>query len=115
MSEYEEYAIEIRSLRDSYYTIDEISDITCLSKTKVNQLIKKYNIGRPADATNRTSKRKIRPITPEISEDDGLPLMEVIQKVLGDRMTEKKGQGYYLDGKPCSSSRIIEEYESLLS
>lgn len=64
------------------------------------------------DIRKTTRRKKLRPykIAEEqlLSSDEGLPLMQRCQKILGIRM-EQRWQGYYLDGRPASSSKIAQE------
>lgn len=64
------------------------------------------------DVNKKTKRKKFRPF-PYVNEtnvvtNDGLPLMVRCKKILGDRMKES-WQGYFLDGKPASSSKIAIE------
>ncbi len=43
-----------------------------------------------------------------VSFDDRPPLMERCKEVLGDRMQEKRGKGFFLDGRPCNTDAIVE-------
>lgn len=61
------------------------------------------------DVDKKTKRKKFRPF-PYVNEtsvvsNSGLPLMVRCKKILGSRMTEG-WQGYFLDGKPASSSKI---------
>ena len=61
------------------------------------------------DVAKKTKRKKFRPF-PFVNEtnvvsNEGLPLMVRCKKILGDRMKEG-WQGYFLDGKPASSSKI---------
>lgn len=71
-----------------------------------------YGMFRGVDVKKKSRRRKFRPFAlaeePTVHIDDGLPLMERAQRILGKRMQEKRGFGYYLDGKPASSLRIAE-------
>jgi hypothetical protein len=64
---------------------------------------------KEVDVQKNTRKKKFRPYRIDeefiLDTDSGLPLMQRCQKILGKRM-EQRWQGYYLDGKPSSSSKI---------
>jgi hypothetical protein len=61
------------------------------------------------DVDKKTKRKKFRPFPyvkeTTITSNNGLPLMVRCKKILGARMTEG-WQGYFLDGKPASSSKI---------
>jgi len=40
--------------------------------------------------------------------EDGYSLIDIAAFRLGDRLTEKRGRGYYLDGRPASTAVILE-------
>lgn len=44
---------------------------------------------------------------PVVPFDDRPPLMERCQEVLGDRLVEKRGQGYFLDRRPANVDQIV--------
>lgn len=44
---------------------------------------------------------------PVVPFDDRPPLMERCQEVLGDRLVEKRGQGYFLDRRPANIDQIV--------
>lgn len=39
--------------------------------------------------------------------DDGETVMEHAQRILGGRLTERRGYGYMLDGRPASSQAVV--------
>ena len=58
----------------------------------------------------RRRKYKLtKPVVVRFPEDEGLSIMEKAAIRLGSRLVEKRGRGYYLDGKPASSFTIIQE------
>lgn len=78
-----------------------------LKASQLPAFFKKVSIAK------RTRRKKFRPyVMPEeihLNPDEGLSLMEKAQRILGQRMTEKRGFGYYLDGRPASAERIAQE------
>lgn len=77
-----------------------------VSVLRVKKWLTDYGLTKPRNT------RRIPPIpTPKsvpVASTFGLTLMEKAQLMLGDRMKECRMRGYLLDGKPCSTARIIE-------
>ena len=78
----------------------------------VRKWIKDFDIPRPKSRKNR--EKKITPIGELIAEpDDGYTSLEKAQLILGARLIERPGYGYYLDGRPAHIDQIIETAQQL--
>lgn len=76
-----------------------------LSGKKVASIFRELDVRKN---TRKTAPKPIKMKKEFIDPNNGLSLMERAKKVLGPRMTERVGFGYYLDGKPASAFVIAE-------
>ena len=77
-----------------------------ITKLKSKEIVSFFS---NVEVAKKTKRKKFRPFTfvneTNVVENSGLPLMVQCKKILGSRMSEG-WQGYFLDGKPASSSKI---------
>lgn len=101
---------ELISLREKKgMTRAQIATHFEVSLTTVRRWIKELKVPRPSKAARNQRNKNISRIGEIIAEpDDGMTVMEKAVAILGDRLTERRGLGYYLDGRPVSSMRVIE-------
>ena len=45
----------------------------------------------------------------KLPHDYGITKMEKVKDILGNRLVEKRGSGFFLDGRPCKLERILRE------
>lgn len=102
-----EELIELREKKG--LTREQIAEHFEVSLTTVRRWIKELKIPRPTKSARHQRNKNISRIGEIIAEpDDGMTVMERAQSILGDRLTERRGLGYYLDGRPVSSRRVVE-------
>ena len=101
---------ELIKLRETQgLTREQIAEHYEVSLTTVRRWIKELNIPRPTKQARQQRNKNISRTGEIIAEpDDGMTIMDRAKAVLGDRLTERRGMGYYLDGKPVNSRRVIE-------
>lgn len=98
---------EIETLRDQGKTRKEIAEhfgvnisqvkrwISGLQVTK--KIVRKPNENKPP----RPSRGSVLP------EDEGLTVMEKAKRILGPRLTEKRGVGYLVDGRVVNTDELL--------
>ena len=99
---------ELEALRDAGKTREQIAEIYGVSLSQVKRWISSRKVRKKIIRKDNESKPLVVTRHPSIIDDDGLPLMERAQRILGDRLTEKRGIGYRLDGRVCSIERVLE-------
>ena len=89
-------------------TREQIAEHFEVSLTTVRRWIKELKIPRPSKQVRYKEPSHLSRLGEIIAEpDDGITVMEQALKILGDRVTEKRGFGYMLDGRPASSTKIV--------
>jgi transposase len=89
-------------------TREQIAEFYGVSLTTVRRWIKELKIPRPTKQARKQPHRNITRFGEIIADpDDGYTLMERAEQILGDRLVEKRGYGYFLDGRPVHSTRVI--------
>lgn len=102
-----EELIELREKRK--LTREQIAEHFDTSLSTVRRWIKEKDVPRPSKNARYKEATNLSRIGEIIAEpDDGMTLMERAQHILGDRLTEKRGYGYMLDGKPASTQRVVQ-------
>lgn len=101
---------ELIELREKQgMTREQIAEHYEVSLTTVRRWIKDFAVPRPTKQARNQRNKNISRIGEIIAEpEDGMTIMEQAQNILGERLTERRGMGYYLDGKPVNSRRVIE-------
>ena len=99
---------ELEALRDDGKTREQIAEIYGVSLSQVKRWISSRKVRKKIIRKDIESKPTVSSRHPSVIDDDGLPLMERAQRILGDRLTEQKGVGYKLDGRVSSIERILE-------
>jgi len=100
---------EIIELREKQgLTREQIAEHYDVSLATVRRWIRDLKIPRPSKQVQYKQPTHLSREGAIISEpDDGETIMEKAQRVLGDRMTEKRGYGYMLDGRPASTQVLV--------
>lgn len=89
-------------------TREQIKDYYGVSLTTVRRWIKELKVPRPSKQARNTQSRHLTRFGEIVAEpDDGLTVMERATAILGSRLTEKRGMGYFLDGRPVSSAKVV--------
>lgn len=100
---------DIIDLREQGKTREQIAEHYDVSVTTVRQWIKAMDIPRPSkQARHRRETHLSRDGGIIIPVGDDRTTMEKAEEALGDRLTEKRGMGYFLDGRPASIYKIME-------
>ncbi len=87
-------------------TREDIAELYNVSTATVRRWIRDFDVPRPRRRKN--SDGKVTPVGELIAEpDDGYTVMERAKIVLGPRLLERPGFGYYLDGRPAHVDKII--------
>lgn len=95
-------------------TRENIADLYGVSTATVRRWIRDLDIPRPRSRNNQG--RKTAPIGEAIADaDDGFTVLEKAQLVLGARLLERPGFGYYLDGRPAHIDKILEVADQVRS
>lgn len=90
-------------------TRDQIAEYYNVSLTTVRRWIREFNVPRPTKQRDHNPNKAISRNGEIIAPlDDGLTILERAEKILGDRLTEKRGMGYFLDGRPVNVSTVIK-------
>jgi len=99
---------ELIDMRTKGMTRAEIADHFDVKIATVRRWIRIMNIPRPAGRSRR-SRNDRTSATGEIIAlpDDGYTLMEKAEMILGSRLKERRGFGYYLDGRPARTDAIL--------
>ena len=96
----------IGELVEEGWSKSDIAELTEISISTVCRVMSKLNITVPASRSRKVKKIPAADKGVPLPEDYGVPLMERVKNVLGDRMTEYYG-GYKLDGKPCNCEDLV--------
>lgn len=98
---------QLEELRTEGYTREELADMFDVSLSQVKRWITELKVTkkivRKGGARHRTKVSNGQPLP----EDYGMNVLERAQRTLGDRMTYRKGCGYYLDGRLVSVDQIL--------
>ena len=101
-----EELIELREKKGM--TREQIAEHYEVSLTTVRRWIKELKVPRPTKQARHQRNKNISRIGEIIAEpDDGMTIMERAQAILGDRLTEKRHMGYFLDGRPVNSRAVV--------
>lgn len=99
----------IRLREDEGMTREQIAEYYAVSPTTIRRWIKEFKVPRPSkQARNQTCKTLTRLGKTVAEPDDGITVMERAEKILGPRLTERRGVGYILDGRPVHIRRVVE-------
>lgn len=99
----------IRLREDEGMTRDQIAKHYEVSLTTVRRWIKDLKIPRPTKQARNQPRKPLTRFGEIVAEpDDGMTIMERAEQILGPRLTERRGVGYILDGRPVSSRRVVE-------
>jgi hypothetical protein len=100
---------DIVKLREQGKTREEMAEILDVSLSTVRRLIRVYGVPRPSKNARRTRESRISRFGEIIGDPgNGLTLLEQAIDILEDRFQERRGYGYYLDGRPASVDKIID-------
>jgi len=89
-------------------TREQIAKHYNVSLTTVRRWIKDMNIPRPTKQARNTHASHLTRFGEIVAEpDDGITVMERAETILGARLTVRRGYGYYLDGKPANTEKVI--------
>lgn len=100
---------ELVDLREKQgLTREQIAEHYDVSLATVRRWIRDLNVPRPSKQVRYKQPTHLSRDGAIIADlDDGLTVMERAQKILGDRLVEKRGYGYMLDGRPASSKAVV--------
>lgn len=99
----------IRLRENEGMTREQIAEHYKVSLTTVRRWIKELKVPRPSKQARNQITRPLTRFGEIIAEpDDGMTVMERAKDKLGPRLTERRGLGYFLDGRPVSSRRVVE-------
>ncbi len=101
---------ELIELREAQgMTREQIAEHFEVSLTTVRRWIKEMKIPRPSKQVRYREPSNLTRLGEIVAEpDDGLTILEQAQQILETRLTEKRGFGYMLDGKPASIDKIVK-------
>lgn len=100
---------EIIELREKGYTREKIAEHFDVSITTVRRWIRQYDIPRPSKQARRRRESHLSRNGEIIAPlEDGRTVLEQAIDILEERFEERRGRGYYLDGRPAHVSKIIE-------
>lgn len=98
----------IRLREDEELTREQIAAYYSVSLTTVRRWIKEMQVPRPTKQARLNKNSHLSRYGEIISDPgDGLTLMDRVRANLGDRLTEKRGVGYFLDGRHVSTAKIV--------
>lgn len=102
--------IELINLRENRkLTREQIAEHYDVSLTTVRRWIKELNVPRPSKQVKYERFPGMTRTGEIVAEpDDGFTLLDKAKTLLGDRLIEKRGKGYFLDGRPCNVYKILE-------
>lgn len=90
-------------------TRDQIAEHYNVSLTTVRRWIKELDVPRPTKQARNSAKNPLTRFGEIIAEpDDGITVMDRAKDILGDRLTERRGCGYVLDGRPSSVDQVVK-------
>ena len=100
---------EIIALREQGLTREKIAEHFDVSITTVRRWIKQYKIPRPSKQARRQRESHLSR-NGEIIQPlkDDRTVMERAIDILGDRFEERRHIGYFLDGRPTSTQKILD-------
>lgn len=100
---------QLLELRAQGYTREQISERFEVGMSTVRRWIKDMNIPRPAKQVRYKEAAPLKKVGALVLDpDDGMTLIEKAQKSLGDRLKEKRGVGYILDGRHVSTAAVVK-------
>lgn len=89
-------------------TREQIAEHYDVSLATVRRWIRDFNIPRPSKQVRYKQPTHLSREGAIIADpDDGETIMEKAQRILGDRLTEKRGYGYMLDERLTSTRAIV--------
>ena len=102
-----EELIQLRE--DGGMTREQIATHYKVSLTTVRRWIKELKIPRPTKQSRNQKATNLTRFGEIVAEpDDGITIMEQAKNILGERLTERRGLGYFVDGKPVNTRAVIE-------
>jgi len=94
---------------DEGMTREQIAEYYEVSLTTVRRWIKELKVPRPTKQARNQTRKPLTCFGGVVSDPyDGMTIMECAAQILGPRLTERRGVGYILDGRPVSSRRVVE-------
>ena len=98
---------DLEEYRELGYTRQEIADYYGVTLAQVKRWISEFNVPKKVTPKTQTGGGKIsRSLS--LPPDFGLTLIEKAQEVLGSRMVYDRHRGYFVDGQPMSTDRIVK-------
>jgi len=99
----------IRLREDEGMTREQIAEHFEVSLTTVRRWIKEMNVPRPSKQARSQTKQPVSRFGEIIAEpDDGITIMERAEHILGERLETRRGLGYFLDGRPANTRKVVE-------
>lgn len=98
---------ELEECRELGYTRQEIADCYGVTLAQVKRWISELNVPKKVTPKSPIGGGKIsRSLS--LPPDYGLTIIEKAQEVLGPRMVYDRHRGYFVDGQPMSTDRIVK-------
>lgn len=98
---------ELEALRAEGKTREEIAAIYNVALSQVKRWISSLKVAKKIVRREPSQvPQAVRPAV--VMEDDGLTVMEKAKRILGDRLTEKRGVGYLLDGRVVNTDVLLQ-------
>lgn len=99
----------IRLREDAGMTREQIADYYDVSLTTVRRWIKELKVPRPSKQARNQPKKPLTRYGELVADpDDGITIMERAEQILGSRLETRRQLGYFLDGRPVNTRRIVE-------
>ncbi len=100
---------ELIALREKEgFTREQMAEHYDVSLTTIRRWIKELKVPRPSKQARYRETSTLTRLGEIVADpDDGITVMEKALGILGDRVTEKRGLGYFLDKRPASSQKIV--------
>jgi len=94
---------ELQALRDQGLSREQMAERYGVGLSQMKRWIAALGVKPAAKRPSRARPKKQE----EPKLEDGFSLVDIAAYRLGDRLTERKGRGYYLDGQPASTATIL--------
>ena len=99
---------ELIKLREDGYTRERMAEHYDVSINTIRKWIKDLKVPRPSkDACSKREVYLSRNGEIIARPDDGRTTLEIAIEILEDRFEERRGLGYFLDGRPASVDKIL--------
>ena len=98
---------ELEKLRAEGKTREQLAKHYGVPLSQIKRWISALKVSKKL-VRREASQNSPKPVRSRLHDDEGLTIMERAKRILGHRLTEKRGVGYVLDGKVANTDAILK-------